>query len=183
MSLASSRPLFFMAFIAASLALGASYYLEYAVGLVPCSLCSVQRYCLMIFTIACLVATLHGPRRRGSGFYWLLGLLSCLGGMLTASRQVLLQSDPAQQLRGCLSSQEAVFVDMPWLCVVTRAFKGMADCTEISWTLFDLSVPEWSLLFFVGMTVLAGCQLLRHLWPAVRRPASGESSHGAVVAD
>lgn len=183
MSLASSRPLFFMAFIAGSLALGASYYLEYAVGLTPCSLCRVQRYCLVLLAGVCLVAAWHGPQRRGCRLYWSLGLLSSLGGMLTASRQVLLQGAPAQQLRGCTSGQEPVFVDMPWLCVMKRAFKGMADCTEISWTLFDLSVPEWSLLFFVAMTILAGCQLLRHLWPAVRRPASGESSHGVVAAD
>ena len=38
MSLACSRSLFFMAFIAGTLAMGVSYYLEYAVGLRPCGL-------------------------------------------------------------------------------------------------------------------------------------------------
>jgi hypothetical protein len=43
-------------------------------------------------------------------------------------------------------------------------FKGTIDCAEISWTLFDLSIPEWSLLFFVSMMILGIYQLLRLVW-------------------
>lgn len=56
MSLASSRFLFLMASIAAALALGISTYLEYSVGLTPCSLCVLQRLCLMLFLVNSLVA-------------------------------------------------------------------------------------------------------------------------------
>lgn len=37
---------------------------------------------------------------------------------------------------------------------VQAIFNGTVDCVEINWTLFDLSLPEWSLLFFVVMLVL-----------------------------
>ena len=53
MSLACSRSLFFMAFTAGAFALGASYYLEYVVGLTPCSLCLVQRLFLWPLMILC----------------------------------------------------------------------------------------------------------------------------------
>ena len=55
MSLACSRSLFFMAFTAGAFALGASYYLEYAVGLTPCSLCLVQR---LFLTLLCATSGL-----------------------------------------------------------------------------------------------------------------------------
>ncbi|WVV49615.1 disulfide bond formation protein B [Pseudomonas sp. NA13] len=29
-----------------------------------------------------------------------------------------------------------------------RVLDGAVDCANVTWTLFDLSVPEWSLLFF-----------------------------------
>ncbi|RON08201.1 disulfide bond formation protein B [Pseudomonas brassicacearum] len=183
MSLASTRSLFFMAFIAGALALGASYYLEYAIGLKPCGLCLLQRLFLALFTTVCLVAALHGPRRLGCLLYWLLSLFSSLAGIVTAWRQVVLQSDPAQQVSECSTSLEGLFADMPWLCVVKRVFSGTADCAEISWTLFDLSIPEWSLLFFVGMTILGAYQILRLVWYAYQRPPSGESSHGDRVGD
>ena len=43
------------------------------------------------------------------------------------------------------------------------AFKGTVDCVEINWTLFDLSIPEWSLLFFIAMLILGGTQFSRLL--------------------
>jgi hypothetical protein len=49
--------------------------------------------------------------------------------------------------------------------------------------LFDLSIPEWSLLFFISMMTLGIYQLLRQAWVALRRPLSGESSHRALVGD
>jgi disulfide bond formation protein DsbB len=177
MSLACTRSLFFMAFIAGALALGASYYLEYAIGLKPCGLCLLQRYFLALFTSVCLIAALHGPRRLGCLLYWLSSLLSSLAGMVTAWRQVVLQSDPAQQVSGCSPGLDSLFANMPWLCVVKRIFNGTADCAEISWTLFDLSIPEWSLLFFVGMTILGAYQIVRLVWYSYQRPPSGELSH------
>ncbi|KAF1025782.1 MAG: Disulfide bond formation protein B [Pseudomonas sp.] len=43
-------------------------------------------------------------------------------------------------------------------------FKGTVDCVEINWTLFDLSLPEWSLLFFVAMLILGAAQFSRLLF-------------------
>jgi disulfide bond formation protein DsbB len=170
MLLARSRSLFFMAFIAGSLALGASLYLEYAIGLKPCSLCIVQRFFLMVFTAICLIAAVHGPKRSGCYLYWLLGVLSCLGGMVTAWRHVLLQSAPVQQWSTSSPRLEHMPENMSWLCALKQAFQGAADCTQILWTLFDMSIPEWSLLFFVGMMILGLFQLL-HLLRSTYRMA------------
>ncbi len=166
MSLACSRSLFFMAFTAGALALGVSYYLEYVVGLKPCGLCLLQRICLALLMLVCLVASVHGPRRLGSFIYWLLALAASLGGTVAAWRQVLLQSDPQQQLSTCSPNMDDVFGNMPWTCIVKRLFKGADECAQISWSLFDLSIPEWSLLFFVAMLILGIYQLLRHVWIA-----------------
>jgi protein dithiol:quinone oxidoreductase len=168
MFLARSRSLFFMAFIAGALALGASLYLEYAVGLKPCSLCIVQRFFLIVFTAICLIAAVHGPKRSGCYLYWLSGVLSCLGGMVTAWRHVLLQSAPATRYSPGL---EFTPENMSWLRMLKQAFQGAADCTQILWTLFDMSIPEWSLLFFVGMMILGLFQLL-HLLRSTYRMAA-----------
>ncbi|KAA0978132.1 disulfide bond formation protein B [Pseudomonas sp. ANT_H12B] len=183
MSLACSRSLFFMVFITGALVLGVSYYLEYAVGLKPCGLCLLQRFCLALLLGVCLMASVHGPGRLGSSVYWLLGLLCSLAGTVTAWRQVLLQSDPVQQLSGCSPNLAELFASTPWRCVVQRMFEGSADCAQISWTLFDLSIPEWSLLFFVAMMIVGIYQLLRLVWITCQRPLSGESSHRALTGD
>ena len=183
MSLACSRSLFFMVFVADALALGVSYYLEYAVGLQPCGMCLLQRVCLALLTGVCLVASVHGPDRVGSFLYWLLGLLCSLAGTVTAWRQVLLQGDALQQHSTCSPNLTSLFASNPWVYVVQEMFNGTTDCAQISWTLFDLSLPEWSLLLFVAMTILSVYQLLRLLRIAFQRPLGGESSHPALAGD
>ncbi|MEO8641450.1 disulfide bond formation protein B [Pseudomonas sp.] len=183
MSLACSRSLFFMAFIAGALALGVSYYLEYAVGLKPCGLCLLQRSCLALLTGICLTASVHGPGRFGSFLYWMLSLVCNLAGTVTAWRQVLLQSDPTHQMLTCPPDLAVRYEDLPWFCQMTQMFKGEGECAEISWTLFDLSIPEWSLLLFMAMTILGIYQMLRLAWKACQRPLSGGSSHRALAGD
>jgi len=171
MLLASSRSLFFMAFIAGALALSASLYLEYAVGLQLCSLSMVQRFFLMVFAGICLIAAVHGPKRSGCCVYWLLSIFSCLGGLVTAWRHVLLQDAPPARWLECSPGLEYMLGNMSWWCVLKRVFQGTADCAQITWTLFDLSIPEWSLLFFVGMTILGVVQLLHLLRFTCRKAA------------
>lgn len=177
MFLACSRSLFFMAFLAGAMALGASYYLEYAIGLKPCGLCMVQRLSLLLFMLVCMVASLHGPGHRGCLVYWVASLVCAVAGAATAWRQVLLQGDPVQQLLACWPDEQQDFANMPWLCVLKQVFDGSVDCAQISWSLFDLSIPEWSLLFFVAILILCSYQSLRLVWYAFERPSSGESSH------
>ena len=129
------------------------------------------------------MASIHGPGRIGNVLYWLLSLCSSLAGTVTAWRQVLLQSLPAEQVAACSTHLAELLASSPWLSVVQQMFRGAADCVEISWTLFDLSLTEWSLLFFVAMMILAVYQSLRLVWTSYQRPLSGESSHRAFVGD
>ncbi|WP_095109218.1 disulfide bond formation protein B [Pseudomonas sp. Irchel 3E20] len=159
MFLACSRPLFLMTFLAGTLALGASYYLEYVVGLEPCLLCMMQRFFLIVFTLTSLVATLHGAKIRGCYGYWLLNLFSSLAGMVIAWRHVLLQSVDSAQGFTCSNILNSGVWKAPWMCVFRQFFQGDAECAQLTWSLFDLSVPEWSLLFFVAMVLLSVFQL------------------------
>jgi disulfide bond formation protein DsbB len=77
----------------------------------------------------------------------------------------------------------AMFAGSALLSVLQQVFKGAVDCVEISWTLFDLSLTEWSLLFFVAMMILAVYQSLRLVWISYQRPLGGESSHRAFAGD
>jgi disulfide bond formation protein DsbB len=183
MSLACSRSLFFTLSIASALVLGVSYYLEYAVGLKPCGLCLLQRLCLALLMGVCLIAAVHGPGRFGAFFYWLLGLACIFAGTLTAWWQVLLQSDPARQLSTCAPDLTEQFASASWTCIVRLIFNGTIDCQQVAWTLFDLSLPEWSLLFFVAMMILGVYQLLRLVRIRAQRPLGGDSSHQALMGD
>ncbi len=89
MSLAPLRSLFFLAFMAGALTLGASFYLQYGALLRPCFLCPVQRLFLASFALINLIAALHRPGRSGHCLYGLASMACALLGAITAGRQVL----------------------------------------------------------------------------------------------
>lgn len=161
MHLARPRPLFFLAFVGCLLLMAVALYLEHVVGLEPCPMCIVQRVCVIAFGLVFLVAALHGPGRLGERLYALLALLFALLGAATAGRQIWLQSVPADQLEACLPSLEFMMQALPMQDIVRLVFQGTADCAEVNWTLFGLSIPEWSLFGFIGMIGFCLFQLLR----------------------
>ena len=161
MSLAPSRSLFLLAFMAGALTLGASFYLEYGALLRPCFLCQVQRILLATFTLINLVAAVHGPKRSTVYLYGLTSMGCALLGAITAVRQVLLQNAAPEQAADCWPSLQFMIENLSLWQALQSTVRGTVDCVELNWTLFDLSLPEWSLLFFVAMLILGIMQFSR----------------------
>lgn len=161
MTQASPRLMFLLAFIASLLIMGGALYLEHVVGLEPCPLCIVQRVAVIVFGLVCLLAAVHGPALLGRRIYAVLTLLSAAGGAAIAGRQIWLQGVPADELPACLPSLDYMLEALPFQETLRLLLHGTADCAKISWTLFGMSIPEWSLLAFVGMLLFALYQLLR----------------------
>lgn len=161
MNLASPRSLFFLAFLGCLALMGGALYLEHSVGLEPCPLCVVQRIFVILFGLVCLIAALHGPAVLGRRVYAGLALLLAGAGAAGAGRQIWLQGIPPEQLPSCLPSLEYMMEALPFQEIVRQVLHGTADCAEVNWTLFGMSIPEWSLLAFVGMILLSLYQLFR----------------------
>ena len=161
MLLASPRLLFLLAFLACVALMGGALYLEHAVGLEPCPLCIVQRIFLVLIGLVCLAGAIHGPARGGRRIYSVLVFLLALLGGATAARQVWLQTVPLEQLPACLPSLDYMMEALPFQEIVRLVLHGTADCAEVSWKLFTLSLPEWSLLAFVAYLGFSIMQFLR----------------------
>ncbi|MGB3126898.1 MAG: disulfide bond formation protein B [Pseudomonas sp.] len=163
MSLAPSRSLFFLAFIAGALTLGASFYLEYGALLRPCFLCQMQRIYLATFTLINLLAAIHSAKRTVAYLYGLASMGCALLGAITAVRQVLLQNAAPEQATDCWPSLQYMIENLSLWQALQSTVKGTVDCVDINWTLFDLSLPEWSLLFFLAMLILGVMQFSQSL--------------------
>ncbi|TFY89643.1 disulfide bond formation protein B [Pseudomonas kairouanensis] len=172
MSLAPSRSLFFLAFMAGALTLGASFYLEFGASLRPCFLCQLQRILLAAFALINLLGALHNPRNWAAYVYGLASMACAALGAITAVRQVLLQNVAPDQVGDCWPSLHYMIENLSFWQALQLTLKGTVDCAELNWTLFDLSLPEWSLLFFVGMLILGILQFSRLLLSRHFRPTS-----------
>lgn len=161
MVLARSRSLFFLAFVASSLVLSAALYLQFAVGLYPCSLYLVQRFFIGAFALVCMVAAVHGAGRFGSRAYAAAGLCMAMAGGGAAVRQLWLQGRGAVPENFCHSDLHCLWQSEPLAETFKSLLLGGAECARVNWSLLDMTWPEWSLLAFVGMAVFCLLQLLQ----------------------
>ena len=168
MTLPASRPLYLISFIACVLLLATAYYMEYVMELLPCPLCIIQRAVFLLIGLTCLAAVIHNPQpkpgyTRGIAarlYAVFVALLSILGAA-TASRQIWLQHQPADQLASCLPSLDYMLDVLPVVEMLTLLFSGTADCAKVTWTFLGLSIAECTLLAFTGLAIFGIVQLLR----------------------
>lgn len=155
MHLARTRSLFFLAFLACALMAGVAVALQDAVGSTPCPLCLVQRALMLACSAICLIAAVHVPGRQGWRVYSGVLAFIALIGAATAARQVWLQDSPPEDLAACLENLQHLLNTQSFAKVVYLMLIGEAGCSEITWTLFGISLPEWSLLAFSGISLFA----------------------------
>jgi disulfide bond formation protein DsbB len=145
--------------------LGFGLYLQHVVGLEPCPLCIFQRVAFIALGLVFLVAALHGPGRAGAIVYALLGGLAALTGAGIAARHVWLQNLPADQVPACGPGLAYMLEQFPLVRMLEKVLAGSGECAESAWTFFGLTIPGWSLLWFV----LLGLFLAALAWQRAQR--------------
>ncbi|MFS0828910.1 disulfide bond formation protein B [Pseudomonas phoenicis] len=160
MSLFRLRTLFLPAVLASLTLLVGSLSLLPQAGLERCALCYSQRFLLASYLVLGVCAMIHAPDRRSARRY-ALGLLGCaaLGGWL-AARQVWLQGS-YETAQAC-SVPLTTLLDLPVGQLLQQLLLGVPSCSPIRWSFLDLTLPEWSLLAFLGLACLPLSHLLSY---------------------
>ncbi|MGE8493191.1 MULTISPECIES: disulfide bond formation protein B [Comamonas] len=140
-------------FVACAAMMAFGMYLQHVVGLEPCPMCIVQRYCL----IAVGVLALLGSLRPSSAGWWKsfggLALLFSAFGAFTAARQSWLQWNPPE-FATCGRDFYGMIENYPISRSLPMIFRGSGDCTAIDWTFLGLSIANWSFIAFAGFTIV-----------------------------
>ncbi|MCC5887010.1 MAG: disulfide bond formation protein B [Gammaproteobacteria bacterium] len=149
--LQNPRLLFIAIAIAAVSLLGAAFFLEHQMGLVPCPLCMMQRIWVGIVGIAALIAAVWGGGYRVAAAGVTVAALIGSGFSL---RQLWLQSLPADQVPACGPDLYYMVEVFPLSEVLLAMTVGTGDCAEVH-PVFGLSIPAWVLMAFVAFIVAA----------------------------
>src|SRR4051812_34489171 len=155
----------FAAILAASAALIATaiFYFQDQLGLDPCPMCILSRYCFIAIGLVALIGAIHGPRGRAPKVYAsLVALVAVIGIGISIRHSYLQHFPPATE--SCGSDLEFLVNTLPLTQALPRIFAGTGSCSQVDWKLLGLSIPEWALVWFFLMGVAA-------LWAAFRRPA------------
>lgn len=130
-------------------------------GLEPCPLCVLDRVAFAIAAAVFLLAALHGPGALGRRLYALAALVPLAFGVAIAGRHVWLQHLPADQVPACGPSFEYLVESFPLSQALGMILRGSGSCAEVQWRFLALSIPEWTLVLFVALALLALWLLLR----------------------
>ncbi len=140
--------------------------LEHLVGLEPCPLCIFQRVAVIAAGGVFAVAALHDPKGRlGAALYGLLSLLAVATGIGLAGRHLWLQSLPADQVPSCGPGLDYMMEVLPLQQVVAMVLNASGECAEISARFLGLSLPGWTLIGFVVLSMVPLGLLWRSLRP------------------
>ena len=129
----------------------AYFFMQQYLLLEPCPLCILDRFAVGAFGGGCLLLMFVWRFSYWRWGVWALNSIALAAGFVFAGRHIWLQHQPFDDAALCLSDSVAArsFMDL-----IGRAFDANADCGAIAWEFLGLSIPEQTLLLFVGLAVL-----------------------------
>lgn len=134
--------------------IGFAIFSQFQWGLQPCPLCIFQRITFAVLGLVFLAGALHNPHKAGRWIYMVLGLIPALIGSAIAGRHVWLTHLPADQVPSCGPGLSFLIDAFPLWNVVKTVLTGSGECAKVDWIFLGLSMPAWSLAWFIGLTVL-----------------------------
>lgn len=157
------RASFLLGFLACVALIGFALFSQFQWGLEPCPLCIFQRVAFAGLGVVFLLGGLHGPPGRAGRTAWgVLALIATLGGVLVAGNHVRLQMLPAGEVPACGPGLDYMMEMLPVTGVIQKVMTGSGECADVDWSFLGLSMPAWSLVWFVLLGAWAA-------WAAFRR--------------
>ena len=128
-------------------------YLQNAVGLRPCPMCIVQRYCMVVIALTAFAGALTSSRKIHAFSLALIGLIAC-GGAFVAGRQSWLQWYPPEVVN-CGRDFYGMIEQLPLSHAMPQIFSGNGDCSQVDWTFLGASIANWSFLCFTLLIIMS----------------------------
>lgn len=157
----SFRTSFLLGFLACVALLGYAFYVQFVEQIMPCTFCILQRIAFAALGMFFLLGGLHAPGSVGGRrAYGVLGGVAAAAGAGIAARHLWVQLYPPE-LPACGAGLNFMLETQPWLSVLRKVLTSFGDCSAIDWRFLGLSMPAWTLIWFVGLGIWA-------LWSAFR---------------
>ena len=130
-------------------------YLQVKDNLEPCPLCIFQRIAFMALGILFLLAALHNAQGLWRRIHGGLQFIAAATGAGIAIRHIWIQNHADEVMAECGAGVAYLFEHFPLRKFLQLVFKGTGECSAIDWKLLGYTIPELSLVAFVGLGVYA----------------------------
>ena len=163
MNIPNKRQLNLAGFVVCAGLMAFALYAQYQLYLDPCPLCVFQRMAVIAVGIVFLIAAIHNPTGWFGRVYALLIGFVAADGASVAGRHVWIQNLPADEVPSCGPGFNYILESFPLTEALSMIFQGSGECAEVHWQFLGLSMPGWTLVWFVGLGVFGAWNNLRRI--------------------
>jgi disulfide bond formation protein DsbB len=137
--------------------LGGALYFQFTEYMLPCPWCVIQRYTFTAIALICLITAFLPATayRRGAG----LAMLTALFGVGAASWLLWVKAHPSMSCG--LDPMESSLNHIPTANLLPFLYKADGLCTTEYDPILGLSIAQWSLLAFIGFSIVLGILAFR----------------------
>ena len=128
--------------------IGYALYLQLVINLLPCPLCIAQRIAYWLVGLTAIFAFIHNPRSLGRQIYYNFITVFSLIGLLLALRHSWIIRYPEAFQCG-ISAEEEFLNGLSIANWWPSMFEANGDCTDVKWEFMALTIPNWSVIFFL----------------------------------
>jgi len=121
--------------------------MEKILHLAPCPLCILSRYVVGIMGVLFFIGLVENQRFISQFVYTGINLLFAALGIALAARHMWIQYHPSLTCSIGPASKSLIGY-------ITKAFAGTSDCAKNDWQFLGMTVPEQTLVLFIGLTLL-----------------------------
>jgi len=133
--------------------IGVALAFHYYLGFKACSLCMVETALFIMLSGVLLVALMHNPKAWSRRVYGLLLSLISFSGVIVAGRHSWFEKTLKDQTPQCKPLLETWMNDFSVTETIHRLLNVYDGCSEISFTILSLTIPELiSIIFLVFLT-------------------------------
>lgn len=130
---------------------GGAFYMQVALGEMPCPLCILQRYALLLIALFAFVGAAL-PGRRALTVFEVLVVLSALAGIAAAGNHAWVLAHPFSSCG--VDTLQPIVDGLPFAQLWPAMFEVQGFCSTPYPPILGLSLAQWALLAFMLTTVL-----------------------------
>lgn len=123
-------------------------WIQHVEKIEPCPLCITQRLIFITTGVLAIIGIWHNKPKGYGILVTLLGLV----GLGVAGWHSWIQYHPI--VEECGASMGYLMDNLPLDKWLPMLFQGSGDCSEINWTMFGLSIPNWAFINYIIVIVL-----------------------------
>ena len=153
LKLFAGRTSYILGFLVSFGLVALALYLQKAYNLEPCPLCIFQRIAFLMLGVLFLMAAFHNPAAAGRRIYGVLQFIAAVVGAGIAARHTWIQANPDKVFSECGAGFDYIYETLPFSEFLTWVFKGTGECSAIDWTFVGLTIPQLSLIAFIGLAL------------------------------